>query len=118
LFALLLAAIGLYGVMSYAVVRRTKEMGIRMALGAGRGDVVWLVLRESLLRVFVGVVLGLLAAVAATRLVASFLFGLTATDPLTVALASMLLFAVAALASYFPARRASRVNPLVALRDE
>jgi ABC-type antimicrobial peptide transport system permease subunit len=118
LFALLLACVGLYGVMSYDVARRTREIGIRMALGAQRRDVVGLVLRETMLLVFIGVIIGLGAALGATRLVASLLYGVTPNDPLTIALASMLLLTVAALAGYLPARRASRVDPMVALRHD
>jgi ABC-type antimicrobial peptide transport system permease subunit len=118
LVALLLACIGLYGILSYAVARRTNEIGIRMALGATRGDVVWLVLREALALVAVGVVVGLLAAFAGARTVTSLLYGLQATDPVTIGAATLLLVAVAALAGCLPARRATRVDPLVALRDE
>jgi predicted permease len=118
LFALLLASIGLYGVMSYATARRTREIGIRMALGARTADVIRLVLREAMLLVSVGVVIGLGLAFAATRLVASMLFGLGPTDPLTIALAVLLILIVAALAGYLPARRATQVNPIVALRNE
>ena len=118
LFALLLACIGLYGVMSYAVTRRTNEIGIRMALGARSADVVKLVLKETLWMVVIGVAIGLGAALATTRLVASLLFGLKPYDPLTMAVAVLLLLAVAALAGYLPARRAARVEPLTALRYE
>jgi len=116
LLALLLACVGLYGVMSYDVARRTHEIGIRMALGAQRRDVVSLVLRETMLLVGAGVVIGLSAALWATRLIASLLYGLTPNDPMTITLAGLLLLTVAALAGYFPARRASRVDPMVALR--
>jgi ABC-type antimicrobial peptide transport system permease subunit len=118
LFALLLACVGLYGLMSYDVARRTREIGIRIALGAQRGNVVGLVLRETMLLVVIGVIIGLSAALGATRLIASLLYGLTPNDPLTIALASMLLLTVAALAGYLPARRAVRVDPMVALRHE
>ncbi len=118
LFALLLACIGLYGVMSYAVTRRTNEIGIRMALGARSADVVKLVLKETMWMVVIGVAIGLGAALATTRLVASLLFGLKPYDPLTMAVAVLLLLAVAALAGYLPARRAARVEPLTALRYE
>jgi predicted permease len=118
LFALLLASVGLYGVMSYATARRTREIGIRMALGARAVDVIRLVLRETMLLVGFGIVIGLGAAIAATRLVASLLFGLSPTDPLTIALAVLLMLMVAALAAYLPARRAARVDPMEALRYE
>jgi len=118
LLALLLACLGLYGIMAYAVARRTHEIGIRLALGAQRGDVVWLVMRETLLLALIGVAIGLPAALATTRLISDFLFGLTATDPATISMATLLMIAVAALAGYLPARRASRVDPMVALRDE
>jgi predicted permease len=118
LFALLLACVGLYGVMSYTVARRTNEIGIRIALGAQRRDVVGLVLRETMLLVIIGVIIGLSAALWATRLIANSLYGLTPNDPLTIGLASMLLLTVAALAGYLPARRASRVDPMVALRHD
>ncbi len=120
--ALMLACVGLYGVMAYAVTRRTNEIGIRMALGAQRGDVLWMVLRETLALVLIGVGIGIPAALATTRLVSSLisglLFGLRANDPSTIALAALLLVAVAVLAGYIPARRASHVDPMVALRYE
>jgi predicted permease len=118
LLALMLACIGLYGLMSYAVARRTHEIGIRMALGARSGDVLWMVMREILMLVLIGVAIGLPAALAATRLISSMLFGLTATDPMTISVATLFMIAVAALAGYIPARRASRVDPMVALRYE
>jgi predicted permease len=118
LLALLLACIGLYGVMSYDVARRTHEIGIRIALGAQRRDVVGLVMRETLLLVVIGITIGLIAALGATRLIASLLYGLTPTDPLTIALASVFLLTVAAMAGYLPARRAARVDPMVALRQD
>jgi len=118
LFALLLACVGLYGVMSYAVTRRTNEIGIRMALGAQMSDVVRLVMRNVLLLVALGVGIGLTAALATTRYVSSLLFGLTPNDPLTIALATLLMIGVAALAGYLPARRAARVDPLTALRHD
>ena len=118
LLALLLACVGLYGVLSYAVARRINEIGIRLALGAQSRDVLWLVLREALTLVLIGVVIGLLAALAATRTASTLLFGLQPNDPLTITLATLLLLTIAALAGYLPARRAARVDPLVALRDE
>jgi predicted permease len=113
-----LAAMGLYGLVSYMVARRTSEIGLRMALGASPSAVLWLILRRSLTLISTGVVLGLALALAATRLVSSMLYGLEATNPLIFASATLLLAAVAALATYFPARRATRVDPMVALRYE
>src|SRR5215213_1578841 len=118
LLALLLACVGLYGVMSYGVARRTNEIGIRMALGARGRSVLWLVLREALLLVLIGLVVGVLASLGVTKTAASLLYELKPNDPLTIALATFLLAAVAALAGYLPARRAARVDPMVALRDE
>jgi predicted permease len=116
--ALGLAAVGVYGVMSYAVTQRTHEMGIRMALGAQARDVLWMVLRETLFLVGIGIAIGVPVALAATRLIKGFLFGLGANDPLTIALAASLMLAVAALAGYIPARRATKVDPMIALRHE
>jgi ABC-type antimicrobial peptide transport system permease subunit len=118
LLALLLASIGLYGVMSYDVARRTREVGIRMALGAQRRDVVGLVMRETMLLVVIGVIIGLITALGATRLIESRLYGLRPNDPLTIALAGLLLLTVAAIAGYLPARRAARVDPMEALRHD
>ena len=118
LFALLLACVGLYGVTSYAVARRTNEIGIRMALGATVRDVMQLVMREVLLLVVLGVGIGLTAALATTRLVSTLLFGLTPTDPLTLTVATLLMIGVAALAGYLPARRAAGVDPMIALHHE
>jgi putative ABC transport system permease protein len=118
LLALLLASIGLYGILSYGVASRTKEIGIRMALGAHSGEVLSLILREALLLVLVGVVVGLPVVFASTRFASTLLFGLTATDPLSLAGAALFLFAVALVAGYIPARRATKVDPLVALRYE
>jgi ABC-type antimicrobial peptide transport system permease subunit len=117
LLALLLACVGLYGVLSYAVARRANEIGIRIALGAMRRDEIWLVLREALALVGAGVVIGLLASLAVARTISTLIFGLRPNDPLTIAAATLLL-AVAALAGYVPARRASRVDPMAALREE
>ncbi|HEY8460248.1 MAG TPA: ABC transporter permease, partial [Blastocatellia bacterium] len=118
LLALALISIGLYGMMSYAVARRTREIGVRMALGAQSGHALRMIMGESLLLVLIGSAIGLAAALAATRLVAGMLFELTPNDPLTIALATLLLLAVAALASFLTARRAARVDPAVALRQE
>ena len=116
--ALLLAAVGLYGVMSHAVARRVREIGIRMALGARSGEVLWLILRETVLMVGIGALIGIPAALALTRLLASFLYGLTAQDPLSIAASTAILLAITALAGYIPARRATRVDPTIALRYE
>jgi ABC-type antimicrobial peptide transport system permease subunit len=118
LLALALASIGLFGLMSYSVARRTAEIGIRMALGARRSDVVSMVLRESMTMVGVGIGVGVAAAIAGSRLVATLLFGLAPTDPLTIAAAVVLMVAVSLMAGYLPARRAARVDPMVALRYE
>ena len=118
LLALGLAAIGLYGLMAYSVGRRTNEIGVRMALGAQRKQVFLMVLRQSIALVALGVVAGLLAAMATTRLIASELFGLRPADPLTLGFATFFMLAVAALAAYLPARRATKVDPMVALRYE
>jgi len=117
-FALLLAAIGLYGVLAYSVTRRTNEIGLRMALGAARGGVIWMVLREALLLVSIGVAIGVALALVLARSVSSMLYGLKPTDSLTISAAAVILFVGAAFASYLPARRAARVDPMVALRYE
>jgi predicted permease len=118
LLALALVSIGLYGVMSYTVARRTHEIGIRMALGATGGAVLRMALGEALWLVLTGSAIGLVAALAATRWLTHLLYGVTPADPLTLGLATLLLLAVATLAGYLPARRAARVDPLVALRHD
>jgi ABC-type antimicrobial peptide transport system permease subunit len=120
--ALALACVGLYGLLAFTVAQRTTELGVRMALGAKRGDVVLMVMREALTLVIAGTVAGLMCAVAAARLASSqisvLLFRLSATDPATIISATLLLVAVASIASYLPARRASRVEPMKALRAQ
>jgi len=116
--AALLAAIGLYGVMAYTVARRTNEIGIRLALGAGRGDVQWMVLRESLWMVAAGLVVGIPAALALTQLVREALYGIQPNDPVSFVAAGALMVTVAAVAAWIPARRAARVDPMRALRCE
>ena len=118
LLAMLLASIGLYGIMAYTVARRTRDIGIRMALGAQRGSVLWLVLRETLLLVLIGVAVGLPLALGGTHLIKSMLFGLGIVDPLAMIVPAVTLAVVAALAGFLPARRAMRVDPTVALRYE
>src|SRR5262249_34400273 len=116
--ASLLACIGLYGVMSYEVARRTRGVGIRVALGAQGSDVVRLVMREAVLMILSGLAIGLGVAGGASHLVASLLFGLSPNDPVTIGLAASVLAGVALLAGYLPAARAARVEPMVALRHE
>jgi len=116
--AIALASIGLYGVMSYSVSQRTREIGIRMALGAQRRDVLQLVIRQGMLLTMVGVGLGLAGSFGLTRLISSLLFGVSATDIGTFGAVSSLLFVIALLACWLPARRASRVDPIVALHTE
>jgi putative ABC transport system permease protein len=118
LLAMTLASIGLYGVMSYTVSQRSRELGVRLALGADSREVLGLVLVQGLRLALAGVVIGLVAAFAVTRVMKNMLFGLSSTDPLTFVAISLLLVAVALVASYLPALRATRVDPVVALRTE
>ncbi len=118
LLALVLAAIGIYGVMAYSVTQRTREIGIRVALGAQPRDVLRLVMRQGVIVIVIGVLCGLAAAYGATRLLTSLLYGLSATDPLTFIIVSLLLALIALLAGYIPARRATRIDPMIALRYE
>jgi ABC-type antimicrobial peptide transport system permease subunit len=118
LLALVLAMIGLYGILSYAVASRTNEIGIRIALGARTREVVMLVLREALVLVAIGIVAGIPAVLVVARFAATLLFDLSATDPVSLTLAGVVMVAVAIMAAYLPARRATRIDPLIALRYE
>jgi ABC-type antimicrobial peptide transport system permease subunit len=116
--ALVIATVGIYGVISYSVARRSKEFGLRMALGARPTNILGLVLKQGVLLTGIGVVGGLIAALILTRLMASLLFGVTSTDPVTYLGVSVLLAAVAIIATYIPARRATQVDPIKILRYE
>jgi ABC-type antimicrobial peptide transport system permease subunit len=116
--ATLLAMIGLYGVMAYVVAQRTREIGIRMALGAVQSNVVWMVMREVLMLVAIGVIVGVPASIGLAKLAQSQLFGLSGHDPMTVVLAAIFLAIVACAAGYVPAWRASKLDPITALRYE
>jgi macrolide transport system ATP-binding/permease protein len=118
ILALTIACVGLYATTAYAVARRTSEIGLRVALGAGRGAVIWMVLRDVWVLVVVGLAIGASAALAASRLVESFLFETKPNDPGAVALAAAILLTSAMVAGYGPVRRASRVDPMIALRHE
>ncbi len=116
--AVILAAVGIYGLISYSVAQRTREIGIRMALGAQARQVMMPMLRQGLVLALAGIAIGLVGSVAAARVLAKFLFGVQPSDPLTYAVVSALLLSVALLASFIPSRRALRVDPLTALRSE
>jgi putative ABC transport system permease protein len=116
--ALVLSAVGIYGVMSYLVTQRTHEIGLRMALGAQLSDVLKLVVGHALILALIGVSIGLGLALILTKLISSFLFGVGAKDPITFAAVSVLLIGIAVFSSFIPARRASKVDPMVALRYE
>ncbi|MCP5110585.1 MAG: FtsX-like permease family protein, partial [bacterium] len=118
LLATMLAMIGLYGVMAFVVARRTKELGVRMALGAQPGSVIWLVMREVLLLVAIGLAIGVPSAFGLGRFVSSQLYGIEGSDPWIAAIAMVVLIAVSSAAGFIPAQRASRINPILALRYE
>jgi ABC-type antimicrobial peptide transport system permease subunit len=118
LIGLVMSSVGVYGVIAYALSRRTREIGIRVALGAQRRNVIAMVVRQGVSLVAVGIGIGLVLALAATRVLGSFLYGLSATDLLSFVYVSLLLFGVALAACYVPARRATRIDPIAALREE
>ena len=118
LFALLLAIVGVYGVMSYLVSQGTHDIGVRMALGAQRSSIVGLVLRQGMALTVVGIVAGLIGAALLTRVMASLLFGISTTDLVTFSAVPLILATIAVIASYLPALRATRLDPVIALRDE
>ena len=118
ILALVIACVGLYGTMSYTVARRTSEIGIRMALGAPGRAMVWMVLRKVFVLAAAGLAIGVPAALGISRLIESFLFGLKPNDPWAMAAAAAILFSAVLLAGYFPARKASRIDPMTAVRHE
>jgi ABC-type antimicrobial peptide transport system permease subunit len=116
--ALLIACVGLYGLMSYTVTWRTKEIGVRAALGAQRGNILWLVLRQSIALSVLGIVFGVLFSLVTNRALASMVYGLSTQDPSIIFAVSAILFTTTLLAAYLPARRATRIEPMAALRHE
>jgi ABC-type antimicrobial peptide transport system permease subunit len=118
LVALLLTCVGVYGISSYAIVRREKEIGIRSALGAGRSQLVMMILRDGMVPVFVGMAFGAIAAAISARLLAALLFNVNSVDGMVFACAGMTLIVIGVLANYIPARRAGRIDPVTALRNE